>query len=62
MVGIINIGYKDSFEIHTESKMNRCAPRIFHWQMGGLALRLYIIYIQFEKLSYKNHVISITVT
>ena len=33
------------FKIYTESRMNRCAPRIFHWQMGGLALRLYIIYV-----------------
>ena len=46
-LGILIIGYKDSFEIHIESKMNRCTPRIFHWQMGGLALRLYIIYVQF---------------
>jgi len=43
---IIIISYKDSFEIHIESKMNRCPPRICHWQMVGLALRLHIIYVQ----------------
>jgi len=34
-------------EIYIESKVNRCAPRNFHWKMAGLALRLYIIYVQF---------------
>jgi hypothetical protein len=30
--------------------------------IAGLTLRLYIIYVLFKKLCYKNHVVSITVT